>query len=75
MATLRENLETARANIVLELATMDQSKRTYSHAGQSEQWDAHRDSLLRSLEKINGLLAMGGDNLDQLWEEQSIGMT
>ncbi len=73
--TLRSDLEAARVKIVTELATMDQSKRTYAHGGQSENWDAHRDSLIKSLEGLNKALAAGGINLDESWEQESQGVT
>ena len=73
--SLRSDLESARASIVAELKSMDHSKRTYAAGGQSENWDAHRSSLIESMMKINEALSRGGDNLDQAWEEHGIGIT
>lgn len=55
MATLVQNLITARDNLAAELATNSANpKPTYSVAGRSVSWSSYRSDLIDQIERLNG---------------------
>lgn len=62
MATALENLTTARNNIAANLAEITaRPKPNYSINGQSVSWQSLFDSYVSQLERLDSLIASGGD--------------
>jgi hypothetical protein len=65
MPTILENLETALANAVTEMAELSAKKKaSYSVDGQGVQWDSHIERLERQIEFLNKQIQIYGGGFE-----------